>query len=104
MDGRSYKGDAMEPSDAAIDQVLECANRVAGTALSLPPSGDLPLQAFGFDSLSTFAFILELESLFGLVFDESLLDLKKLYSIRSVAAAVLQFEPQSDVAREEPGT
>lgn len=93
----------MEPCDVLVDQVLECANRVAGTALSLPPGDDLPLKAFGFDSLSAFAFVLELESLFGLVFDESNLDLEELHSIRSVTAVVLRSQTQSGGVREEPG-
>lgn len=93
----------MESSDAAVDRVLECANRVAGTALSLPPNGDLPLEAFGFDSLSAFAFMLELESLFGLAFDERFLDFEELRSVRSVAAIVMREQTQSDGQPGGPG-
>ena len=93
----------MEPSDILVDQVLECANRVAGTALSLPPGGDLSLESFGFDSLSAFAFILELEDLFGLAFEESLLGFEELQSIRSVAAVIMRSPEQSDEICEEWG-
>ena len=93
----------MDPGDILVDRVLECANRVAGTALSLPPGGDLPLREFSLDSLTSFAFILELENLFGLVFDENNLDLEELYSIRSVAAVVLASQTQSDEIRDGPG-
>jgi acyl carrier protein len=93
----------MDPSDVLVSRVLECANRVAGTALSLQPSGDLSLKAFGFDSLTAFAFILELETLFGLVFDESLVDLDELHSIRSVAAAVVRSQAQSGAIHDGPG-
>jgi acyl carrier protein len=71
---------------------LECANRVAGTSLELPHDGDLPLEAFGFDSLSLFAFILELEVECGVDFDEALLQLEDRRSIRSVAAAIPRAE------------
>ena len=30
--------------------VLACANKVARMSLSMPPDGDLPLEAFNFDS------------------------------------------------------
>ena len=93
----------MEPWDVLVDRVLECANRVAGTALSLPPGDDLPLKEFGFDSLSAFAFVLELETRFGLVFDESNLDLEELHSIRSVAAVVLRSQTPSSGVRDQPG-
>jgi len=93
----------MDPGDTLVGRVLECANRVAGTTLSLPPGGDLPLKAFGFDSLTSFAFILELENLLGLVFDENNLDVEELHSIRSAAAVVLASQTQSDEVRDEPG-
>ena len=47
-------------TDNLTARVLDSANRVAGTNLSLPPDGDLPLEAFGFDSLTFFAFVLDL--------------------------------------------
>ena len=93
----------MEPYNALVDRVLECANRVAGTALSLPPGDDLPLKEFGFDSLSAFAFVLELESQFGLAFDESNLDIEELHSIRSVAAVVLRSQTQQGRILDKPG-
>jgi len=93
----------MEPFNVLVDRVLECANRVAGTMFWLPPGGDLPLKEFGFDSLSAFAFVLELESQFGLAFDESNLDIEELHSIRSVAAVVLRSQTQPGGVRDEPG-
>ena len=56
-DRRGRRGDAMDPSGILVDRVLECANRVAGTTISLQPGGDLPLRAFGFDSFDFFDFI-----------------------------------------------
>ena len=93
----------MDPGDILVDRVLECANRAAGTTLSLQPGGDLPLKAFGFGSLTSFAFMLELENLFGLVFDENNLDVEELHNIQSVAAVVLASQTQSDEVRYEPG-
>jgi acyl carrier protein len=78
----------MDEMDDLVDRVLDCANRVSGTALSLPPDGDLPLEAFGFDSLSAFAFILELEATCGFEFDDALLDPQVGRSVRSVAALI----------------
>jgi hypothetical protein len=78
----------MGTGDELVDRVLDCANRVSGNALALPSDGDLPLAAFGFDSLSAFAFILELESTCGLEFDEALLDPEGQLGIRSVAAMI----------------
>lgn len=54
-------------------------------------------------SLISFAFILELENLFGLVFDENNLDVEELHNIQSVAAVVLASQTQSDEVRDEPG-
>jgi len=70
------------------NRVLDCANRVAGTDLRLPDDGDLALDAFGFDSLSLFAFMLELEETCGLVFDETLLEPGRLDSIRSIVVLI----------------
>jgi hypothetical protein len=89
--------------DGPVDLVLDCANRVAGTALHLPPGGDLPLEAFEFDSLSAFAFVLELERLCGLAFDERLLNLEELHSIRSVAALVVRSGAHPDTTPQDPG-
>jgi hypothetical protein len=78
----------METRDELMNRVLECANRVAGTSLSLAPSGDIPLENFRFDSLSLFAFILELERTCGIKFDEALLNQEQMRSIRSAAALI----------------
>jgi Phosphopantetheine attachment site len=78
----------MEARDDLVERVLDCANRVSGNLLSLPAGGDLPLEAFGFDSLSAFAFILELETTCGFEFDEALLDPEGQRSVRSVAALI----------------
>jgi acyl carrier protein len=66
-------------------RVLECANKVAGTSLSMPPDGDIPLEAFQLDSLSLFAFMVELESSCGLDFDDALSNYEQLRSVRSTA-------------------
>lgn len=74
--------------DELADRVLNCANRVAGTRLRLPDDDDLALDAFGFDSLSLFAFMIELEETCALVFDETLLEPGRLDSIRSIVALI----------------
>ena len=71
-----------------VARVLGCANKVAGVALELPPEGDLPLEAFGLDSLSLFAFLVEIENNFGVQFDEALLNDGELKTIRSTAAFI----------------
>jgi acyl carrier protein len=76
--------------------VLDSANRVAGTNLSLPPDGDLPVEAFGFDSLSFFAFILDLERSCGIKFDDTLLNQEHLHSIRSAAALMQSLHAASE--------
>jgi hypothetical protein len=68
--------------------VLACANRIARTSLSMPPGEDLPMEAFNFDSLSLFAFILELEQTCGIEFDDALLNHERLRSIRSAVALI----------------
>lgn len=74
--------------DRLAEEVLGCANRVAGTALSLPAGGDIALEAFAFDSLSLFAFILELERACGIQLDDAILNHDHLLSVRSTAALV----------------
>ena len=74
--------------DILLGQVLDCANRAAGTSLSLPSDGDVPLEAFAFDSLSLFGFLLELERVCGMKFDDALLANEQLRSIRSTAALI----------------
>jgi hypothetical protein len=78
----------VETREELANRVLECANRIAGTSLSLPQGGDVPLEAFCFDSLSLFAFILELEGTCGIKFDETLLNHEQVRSIRSTAAFI----------------
>jgi hypothetical protein len=86
----------METRDELASRVLECANRVAGTSLALPPGGDVPLEAFHFDSLSLFACILELEGTCGIKFDETLLNHEQVRSIRSTAALIASSIPQAE--------
>ena len=71
-----------------LDRVLQCANQAAGTSLSLPPDGDLPLETFRMDSMSLFVFLLELERKCGMKFDEKLLNHQQFRSIRSAAALI----------------
>ena len=74
--------------DALVEKVLQCANRAAGTSLSLPPDGDILLEEFGFDSLSIFAFLLELERACGLKVDRMLQDQERMQSVKSTAAII----------------
>jgi hypothetical protein len=93
----------MDTMDDLVDRVLGCANRVSGTALSLPLDGDLPLEAFGFDSLSAFAFLLELEATCGFEFDDALLDPQVGRSVRSVAGLIASdSRSRSEALREDP--
>ena len=78
----------METQEELVNRVFDCANRVAGTDLHMPSDGDIALEAFGFDSLSLFAFILELEGTCGIEFDDILLNQEYLRSVRSVAALI----------------
>jgi acyl carrier protein len=76
-------------SQAELAQhVLDCANRITKKTLHLPPDGDLPLDAFGFDSLSFFGYLLELERTCGVGFDSILLHQEQLGTIRSTAALI----------------
>jgi hypothetical protein len=70
------------------ERVLGCANRIANKSLTLPPDGDLLLADFGFDSLSLFAYILELERTCGITFDNVLLNQEQLGSILATAALI----------------
>ena len=63
-------------------------NQAAGTSLTLPPGGDLPLEAFELNSLSLFAFLLELERKCGMKFDKSIFNHDQFHSIRSAAAII----------------
>lgn len=78
----------IEQQESLVDQVLACANGVAGMSLTMPPDGDVLLEAFEFDSLSLFAFILELERATGVQFDEVFLHHERLHSVRSTAAVI----------------
>ena len=77
----------MEESEL-ISRVLACANKAAGTALTLDPEGDLPLETFRLDSLSLFAFMVEVENTCGIDFDEVLQNPEHLRTIRSTAAFI----------------
>jgi acyl carrier protein len=71
-----------------ITRVLECANKAAGTNLTLNSEGDLPLEAFRFDSLSLFAFMVEVENTCGIAFDDVLVNQAHLRTIRTTAAYI----------------
>ena len=77
-----------DSTDDLADQILQCANRAAGTSLMLPPGGDILLEAFAFDSLSLFSFLLELERACGVKFDDALLAHEQLSSIRATVAFI----------------
>jgi acyl carrier protein len=79
----------MKTEQELVQDVLACANKVAGTSLSVTLDGDLPLEAFNFDSLGLFAFILELEQKCGIAFDDALLNHERLRSVRSAAALIV---------------
>jgi len=77
----------MEDSEL-MSRVLQCANKAAGTALTFGPEGDLPLEAFHLDSLSLFAFMVEVENTCGIDFDEVLQNPEHLTTIRSTATFI----------------
>jgi hypothetical protein len=83
----------MDAPDALVEVVLDCANRAAGTSLTLPDGGDLPFEAFQLDSISLFVFLLELESKCGKKFDEAILAHEDFRSIRSAAELLRRAEP-----------
>ena len=84
----------MKTEQELVNDVLSCANRVAGTSMCIPPEEDITLEAFHFDSLGLFAFILELEQTCGIEFDDAFINHERLRSIRSVAALVAsRFDP-----------
>ena len=74
--------------DELTTRVLACANKVAGKSLAMPEGEDLSLEAFQFDSLSIFAFMVELENEFGVSIDEALMNDEELRTVRSTAAFV----------------
>jgi len=80
----------METQAELAERVLNCANRITNKSLELPPEGDLSLGDFGFDSLSLFAYILELERTCGIRFDTILLRQEQLGTIRSTAALIAE--------------
>ena len=80
----------MQPPDELIEQVLDCANRTARKAFAMTAGSDVPLQDFEFDSLTLFAFILELERTCGIQFDEILVHYEETGTIRSLAALVVR--------------
>jgi acyl carrier protein len=79
----------MQLSDLT-QQVLACANRVAGTRLSLASDEDIPLEAFHLDSLTLFAFIVELEKESGIDFDDAVQNYERLRTVRSTAEFIAQ--------------
>jgi acyl carrier protein len=78
----------MKTEQELIKDVLDCANRVAETSLCMPPEGDIDFKAFQFDSLSLFAFLLELERTCGINFDDALANHENFRSVRSAAAFI----------------
>ncbi len=84
---------------AVIEQVLACANSIARTNFSMGPGEDIPLEEFHLDSLSLFAFLVEVEKTFGIDFDESLLNIDNLPTIRTTAAFI---SSRLDGARPRP--
>ena len=74
--------------DELTELVLKCANKVSGKSLPMTDCEDLTLQQFQFDSLSTFAFMIELENEFGVTLDETLFGGDEMKSIRSTAALI----------------
>jgi len=83
-----WKEGIVKTEQELIQDVLTCANKVAGTSLSMTPDGDLPLEAFNFDSLGLFAFLLELEQKCGIAIDDALLNHERIRSVRSAAALI----------------
>ena len=73
---------------AVTDRVLACANSIARTTFSMNPGEDIPLEAFRLDSLSLFAFLVEVEKSFGIDFDEALLNIEDLPTIRTTASFI----------------
>lgn len=71
-----------------MTRILGCANKAAGTNLTLASDGDLPLAAFQFDSLSLFAFMVEVENTCGIAFDEVLANQDHLGTIGTTAAFI----------------
>ena len=59
--GLRAKGTEMDRLEMT-KRVLDCANKVAGTSLKVEVDRDVELAAFNFDSLSVFAFLVELET------------------------------------------
>jgi acyl carrier protein len=85
----SMSADSMtERQTQLVTQVLACANKAAGTSLTLNGGEDLPLEAFRLDSLSLFAFMVEVEQTCGINFDEVLQNYQHLQTIRSTAAFI----------------
>jgi acyl carrier protein len=77
----------MEVEEIVV-RVLGAANRAAGTSLSIPVGGDVPIDDFHLDSLGLFAFMAELESSCAIRLDDALEGYDQLQSIRSTARAI----------------
>lgn len=84
--------------DELTSRVLACANKVAGKSLAMPDGEDLSLETFQFDSLSIFAFMVELENEFGVSIDEALFNDQELRTVRSTAAFVASRQGGGDAA------
>ena len=76
-------------------RVLECANKAAGTAFLLPPDEDIALEAFHFDSLTLFAFMIELENACAIGFDDALTHQEHLRTVRSTARFIERYREGS---------
>lgn len=84
----------MNESELA-SRVLECANRVARTTVTMSPEEDIPFTAFQLDSLSFFAFLLEVEKACAFNFDDALDNQEQLRSVRSTAAFIAACQSRS---------
>ena len=77
----------MEVEEIVV-RVLDAANKAAGTSLSIRVGGDIPIDDFHLDSLSLFAFMVELESSCAISLDDALESYDQLQSVRSTARAI----------------
>jgi len=85
------------------ERLLACANSIARTNFSMGPGEDIPLEAFQLDSLSLFAFLVEVEKSFGIDFDEALLNIENLPTIRTTAAFIASKMPEGIASKMPEG-
>ena len=78
----------MAVSNDLATGVLAVLNRCAGTKLTLPPEGDIPLSRFGLTSFSTLSFIVDLERTFGIEVEEPALSDGSLDSLQHIVQYV----------------